>query len=122
TRTHSPWVNWTSVPSSANQPFSAFPSGNFDSLPQVSWITPNLQDDMQNGSVSQGDSWLAANLGAYAQWANTHNSLLIVTFDQSGSGGTNQVPMIISGERVRAGVYSETVNHYNLLRTVEDAF
>ena len=29
---------------------------------QFVWITPNLNDDMHNGSVAQGDAWLQANL------------------------------------------------------------
>ena len=31
-------------------------------LPAFSYITPNLMDDMHNGTIAQGDSWLQTNL------------------------------------------------------------
>src|SRR5262245_7594898 len=42
---------------------------------------------MHNGhpleSIPKGDRWLRDNLDRYYQWAKTHNSLLIVTFDEN---------------------------------------
>ena len=42
---------------------------------------------MHNGSpadsIPAGDTWLRQNLDGYYQWAKTHNSLLIVTFDEN---------------------------------------
>jgi phosphatidylinositol-3-phosphatase len=35
--------------------------------------------------VRQGDQWLKDQLGAYADWAKTHNSPLVVTFDEDGA-------------------------------------
>ena len=79
-RKHNPWVNFSNVPSSQNLRFSRFPT-DFTTLPTVSIVVPNLNDDMHDGSVSTGDTWAKNHIDAYAQWAKTHNSLLIVTFD-----------------------------------------
>jgi hypothetical protein len=120
-RKHNPWVNFSNVPAASNQPFTSFPS-DFGTLPTVSFVIPNLQDDMHDGTVQQGDTWLRNNMDAYAQWAKTHNSLLVVTWDEDDNSANNQIPTIITGAGVTAGSYSETINHYNVLRTLEDAY
>jgi len=122
-RKHSPWINFTNVPSSANQPFSSFPgSSSYSTLPTVSFVIPNLNDDMHDGTIQQGDTWLKNNIDAYAQWAKKNNSLLIVTWDEDDSSQSNQIPTIFVGQSVKAGSYSETINHYNVLRTLEDMY
>ena len=122
-RKHNPWVNFTNVPSSDNLPFTSFPSSaNYASLPTVSWVVPNLLDDMHDGTIQQGDTWLQTNIDAYAQWAKTHNSLLIVTWDEDDSSMSNQVPTVFYGAGVKTGQYSEHINHFNVLRTVEDMY
>lgn len=55
----------------------------------------------------------------------THNSLLIVTWDEDGSTGQarNQlIPTVLVGANLKAGNYGKTINHYNLLRTIEDMY
>jgi acid phosphatase len=116
-RKHSPWVNFSNVPSSDNQPFSGFlSSSNYKALPTVSLVIPNLNNDMHDGTVQQGDTWLKHNINAYAQWAKQNNSLLIITWDEDDGSQSNQIPTILVGQSVKAGTYSETINHYNVLR------
>lgn len=120
-RKHNPWVNFTNVPSADNRTFAAFPT-DFATLPTVSVVVPNLLDDMHDGTVAQGDTWLQNNIDAYAQWAKTHNSDLIVTWDEDDNSSNNQIPTIAVGAHVKSGTYSETINHYNVLRTIEDFY
>jgi phosphatidylinositol-3-phosphatase len=121
-RKHSPWVNFSDIPTSANQPYSSFPK-DFSKLPTVAWVTPNLQDDMHDGSIQQGDAWLKKNIDGYVQWAKTHNSLLIITWDEDeDDGGNNAIPTIFAGAHVKSGQYPEKINHYSVLRTLEDAY
>jgi hypothetical protein len=47
---------------------------------------------MHDGTIRMGDDWLRANLAAYAQWARTHNSLLIITFDETVSPAQTKFP------------------------------
>ena len=116
---HSPWAAFSDLAPSTNQPWSAWPT-SFDQLPTVAFVTPNLCDDMHDCSVDVGDQWLRKNLSAYANWAPTHNSLLIVTFDESESTyGDNGIVTLIDGARVRSGQVGEPVNHYRLLGTIE---
>jgi hypothetical protein len=77
---------------------------------------------MHDCSVSTGDTWLKNNVDAYAQWARTHNSLLIFTFDEDDSAGNNRIATIFYGAGVKTGTYTETINHYTVLRTLEDMY
>jgi hypothetical protein len=120
-RKHNPWVQFTNVPAELNQPFSAFPK-DYAQLPTVSFVIPNHQDDMHDGTVRQADSWLKEHLGAYAEWAKTHNSLLIVTWDEDDNSKLNHIPTVFAGPMVKQGKYDEKINHYNVLRTVEELY
>ena len=121
-RKHVPWVNFDNVPSADNRQFSAWPSADFTQLPTVSFVIPNLCDDMNSCPISTGDTWLQNNIDSYAQWAKTHNSVLIVTWDEDDSSGNNQIATIFYGAGIKPGTYSESINHYNVLRTIEDAY
>jgi phosphatidylinositol-3-phosphatase len=122
-RKHNPSVNFSDLPASTNLRFSDFPtSTGYSSLPTVSLVDPNLQNDMHDGTIQQGDTWLQNNMDAYAQWAKTHNSLLIVTWDEDDSSQSNQIPTLFVGANVTPGSYSERINHFSVLRTLEDAY
>jgi phospholipase C len=117
-RKHNPWVNFTNVPSSSNVRFTAFPT-DFTTLPKVSVVVPNLCNDMHDCSVATGDAWLNSHLGGYATWARTHNSLLLVTFDEDDRSASNRVPTLFFGAHVATGSYAERITHYTVLRTLQ---
>ncbi|MEU4286839.1 alkaline phosphatase family protein [Kribbella sp. NPDC026596] len=122
-RKHNGWVNFSSVPAASNLQFSDFPSSaNYASLPTVSFVTPNMCNDMHDCSVGTGDTWLKNNLNAYAQWAKTHNSLLIVTFDEDNGGSSNHIFTAFVGAHTQVGSFSNQINHYNVLSTIESAY
>jgi hypothetical protein len=119
-RRHVPWVNFSNLPRSVNLPWSAFPAGDFARLPTVSFVIPDVCHDMHDCSVATGDAWLKANIGPYAAWAMTHDSLLIVDFDENDGDPGNQIPTIFYGQRVRPGRSGQPITHYSVLRTIED--
>ncbi len=123
-RKHNPWVNFPSVPASANLPLTAFTalSADYAALPAVSFVVPNLQNDMHDGTIAQGDSWLQSNLGGYVDWAEQHNSLMILTWDEDDNRAANRIPTIILGAGVAPGAYPEHIDHYSILRTIQDAY
>ncbi|QNE21313.1 acid phosphatase [Kribbella qitaiheensis] len=121
-RKHNGWVNFSSVPATSNLRFSTFPSStNYASLPAVSYVSPNMCNDMHDCSVGTGDTWLKNNLDAYAQWAKTHNSLLIITFDEDNGGSSNHIFTAFVGAHTQVGSFSNQINHYNVLSTIESA-
>lgn len=122
-RKHVPWASFTNIPSSRSLPFSAFPPpGNYASLPTVSIVIPNLDNDMHDGSITQGDTWLYQNLSQYASWARANNSLLILTWDEDDNTPRNQIPTVFYGASVRPGIYNEPISHYNVLSTLEEMY
>lgn len=120
-RKHNPWVNFSNVPTSANRPLAGFPT-DYATLPDVSIVVPNLNNDMHDGTIAQGDSWVQDHLDGYVQWAKTHNSVFVLTFDEDDNNLGNQIPTILTGERILPGSYSEHIDHYSILRTLQDAF
>jgi len=128
-RRHNPWVNFdtgaNAVPASANRPFVPdWPTtaAGFAALPTVSIVVPNLMNDMHDGSIAQGDAWFWNNLSGYYEWAKTHNSLLILTFDEDDFGAGNQIFTLFLGPMVVPGQYPGRITHLNLLRTIEDMY
>jgi len=119
-RGHDPWARFSNVPAASNQPFTVFPTGNFDNLPLVAIVVPSRDHAMHDGAIQAGDAWLETHLGPYVQWANANHGLLIVTWAEGEPGGNNQIETLLCGPMVQPGRYAQTVNHYNLLRTVEE--
>jgi hypothetical protein len=121
-RKHNPWADFADVPPSANRPFTDFPkSKDFASLPTVSFVVPNQENDMHSGSIRAADDWLRGHMRKYVRWARRHNSLLILTWDE-GSGDDNHIATVFAGAHVRRGRYDQPANHYDLLRTVQDMY
>jgi hypothetical protein len=120
-RKHNSWVDFTNVPAASNRTYADFPA-DYATLPTVAFVTPDMCNDMHDCSVATGDTWLRTHLDGYAQWAKTHNSLLVVTFDEDNSLSLNHIYTTFVGEHVTAGAYSEKITHYTVLRTIEDAY
>jgi len=121
-RKHVPWANFTNVPPANSVPFSSFPMGNYASLPTVSFVIPNNDNNMHDGSIAAGDAWLNRQLSGYANWAVSNNSLLIVTWDEDDNSSRNQIPTVIYGGHVQPGTYNEQISHYNVLSTCEQMY
>lgn len=130
-RKHAPWVNWqgdkeNNIPPSSNQPLTSFPT-DFSQLPTLSFVIPNEGNDMHNpiggdeASILRADQWLKDHLSAYVEWADTHNSLLIFTFDEAQGSDLahNRIATFFVGPMVKPGRYNEAINHYSVLRTIE---
>jgi hypothetical protein len=106
---------------------------DYSFLPTVSFVVPDLLHDMHEqppfvypdpGVIAGGDTWLRDNLGWYANWATSHRSLLIVTWDEGDRTPDNHIATIVTGDPllVRAGISEQRVNHFSLLRTIEDLY
>jgi hypothetical protein len=143
---HCPWVNWqqfgtarqaNAIPANLSVPFvtpdanpGTLPSSfyfptDYARLPTLSLVIPNAQHEMDRGSVHDGDKWLQTYMDGYVRWARGHNSLLIVTWDEDGKDRQAKdqwIPTIMVGAHLKPGPSGKAINHYNLLRTVEDMY
>ncbi len=97
-----------------------------DTLAAFTWITPNLQNDMHDGTVAQGDNWLATYLPLILKskaYLNGDVAVLVVWDEQNSSTFGGPTPNIFISPYVTAGtVSSTTINHYSVLRGLENAF
>jgi phosphatidylinositol-3-phosphatase len=93
--------------------------------PAFGWITPNMLDDMHDGTIAQGDTWLSQQIPALLAspaWTE-RDSLLVITWDEDDNAPGNQVATIVIADQVPAGFKSAVAyTHYSLLRTVEVAW
>ncbi len=120
-RKHVPWVNFGDLPKSTDRPFSAFPK-RFNALPTLSFVTPNLNHDMHDGTIRQADNWMKRRLGRYVAAAKRDGGLVVITWDEDDGSVPNRIPTIVVGADVRPGRYAERIDHYRLLRTLEAAY
>ena len=102
-------------------------------LPAFSFITPNLIDDMHDGTIADGNKWLAANLPTILNSPEytSGSTAVFITWDE-GEGGTAtkcatnktdvgcHVATIVISPSTKPGTRSATLfNHYSLLGTAE---
>ena len=117
-RKHVPWTDFTKIPGSVSV---VYPGPLKKPPSPFTWITPNMCNDMHDCSISTGDTWAKKNLPKLIDWDQANNGLLILTFDENDLSPGNQIPTILIGN-VNPGQYSQTINHYSVLRTIEDIF
>jgi hypothetical protein len=105
-----------------------------NTLPAFSFVTPNVIDDMHDGTIAQGDTWLANNLPTIFKSNDFRRgtTAVFLTWDE-GSGDTSvdcaanttdgscHVATIVVSPSTVPGTTSVTLfNHYSLLRTAEE--
>lgn len=119
-RKHNPWVDFTNVPSSSNLVYTSFPKNP----PTLTFIVPNLCNDMHNCSTQTGDTWLKKHLPPILSYNKAHDGLFILTWDEADPdySGKNQIPTLLIGPTVTPGKYNQHVTHYSVLRTIEQIF
>jgi hypothetical protein len=136
---HNPAAYYTSLPGCAAGDVP-YPQLRTDlargTLPAFSFITPNLLHDMHDGTIAQGDAWLASNLPAILGSGpyRVGTTAVFITWDE-GSGGypvedcdnttstdaSCRVATIVISPGTPAGTRSGAFfSHYSLLATTEE--
>jgi hypothetical protein len=96
------------------------PLSGFDAqhLPDFAFVVPDLCHDMHDCSVATGDVWLKRFVTPLLRVADT---VVFVVFDEGTR--SNTVAALALGTAVRShSVFARRVDHYGLLRTVEEMF
>jgi hypothetical protein len=96
-------------------PLTRFKPG---ALPDFAFVVPDFCHSMHDCSVATGDRWLR---GFVMPLLKLPRTVVFVVFDEGR--GPNHVAALALGTLVRPGsVYAGRVDHYGLLRTLEDAW
>jgi phosphatidylinositol-3-phosphatase len=93
--------------------------------PSYGWITPNMTDDMHDGTVAQGDTWLSVAVPALlsSDAFTQRQSLLFITWDENDDAPGNEVATLVIAKGIPAGFKSQVpYTHYSLLRTIEESW
>lgn len=101
------------------------------SLPDFVWITPDQCHDMHSCPAAQGDAWLktwVSKILDSSAWKD--GGALFITFDEGttndgccGQDGGGHIATLVISPNVKAGARSATpIDHYGLLRTIENAW
>ena len=136
---HNPFAMLSDVAdnaSVANQvicPFTQFATDVANNtLPEFSFIVPDVNDDAHNGTPQQADSWLQANivvpLSSDSAFAAGGDGVLIVDFDEAATSDTEygggRISPVLWGPNVKVG-YQQTsatvYQHESMLRTMMEA-
>ena len=93
-----------------------------NTLPKYAFITPNLMDDMHDGTIAEGDAWLARELPKIlGSEAFNHGGIVFLLWDE-GSGLTpgDDPPFIAISANAKGG-YVSTIDYdtSSYLLTVE---
>ncbi|MBC5823279.1 MAG: acid phosphatase [Candidatus Eremiobacteraeota bacterium] len=121
TRNHVPSIMFSDISKMRTMPYTqmAVDLAN-DRYPALAFISPNLCDDMHNCPIGTADAWLALNLAPIIRYDAANNGLLILTYDESlDSDPANHIATILVGPMVKNVRSSQNINHYNVLRTIE---
>jgi acid phosphatase len=136
---HNPFAMLSDVaddPQVANQTIWPFTQFAIDlangTLPEFSYIVPNVDDDAHDGTAQQADLWLETNivipLSSNAAFAPGGDGVLVVEFDEADDSDTTDggghIAPVLWGPIVKAG-YTQTSNtlyqHQSMLRTLMES-
>jgi phosphatidylinositol-3-phosphatase len=131
---HNPAEYYTDVSAQCatnDVPMGSTTSGAFRSdvvkgtLPTFSTVTPNLNNDMHDGSIQQADSWLGGwipQITGGPDYQAGHLTIVIVWDEGSGDGNVpSTVAMVAMSPYIAPGTKSSThFTHSSLLKAAED--
>jgi len=132
---HDPFLYFTNIRTNPARCNRVVPLTQFDAdltsghTPDFAWITPNLIHDMHDGTIADGDRWLASFVPKILQsdtWKQ--GGELIITWDEGqgnagccGIAAGGRVPLLVITPSGPKGDHIGTpLTHYSLLRAVED--
>jgi len=95
-----------------------------NTVPKYAFITPNLDHDMHDGSIAQGDAWLKTELAKImATDAYKNGGVIFLLWDEgdtSGGGAADDPPFIVISPLVKGGMVSQVpYDTSSYLKTVQ---
>jgi hypothetical protein len=129
-RKHVPFINFTAIRSSSKRCRNIVAASQFagdraaQAVPNYAFFSPDRDNDGHDTNLVHASTWLRGFLEPLlGDAAFMSRTLIIVTFDESASDNGNQIYTVFLGPMVKKRhVEPQTINHYNVLRTIEDNF
>jgi hypothetical protein len=96
-----------------------------DTLPAFAFVTPNLLNDMHNGTVTQGDNWMFTYLPlvlASKAYLSGEMAIFVLWDEQNTFSSGGPTPNFFVSPYITAGTFSSTLmNHFAALGSAESA-
>jgi acid phosphatase len=125
-RKHNPAISYTSVSGNKAACANITNLAAFDpAAANFEFITPNMINDMHDGTVADGDNFLKAFLPKITSSPAFANSVVYVTFDEGTtnvSGGGHIFTLAITPNMTPGYKAAGAYTHYSMLRTIEQAW
>ena len=123
-RKHNPVISFESVRLNPAECANVQPLANFDPTVNFSFVTPNMTNDMHDGTIEQGDAFLQAFLPLVTSSPDWAHTLLIVSFDEGTTtvNGGGHIYTAAAAPWLSHATVATTYNHYSVLRTIEEIF
>jgi hypothetical protein len=134
---HDPFVFFQDVsgstPSSSNaycaahhKPYSSFVADLAGgTMPAYVFITPNLCNDMHGATgcpsgsnITTGDTWLSNELPRILTYANAHDSVVYLIWDEGSNNQT--IPFLAFGPHIKTGTSATVYTHSSQLKSIEE--
>jgi hypothetical protein len=98
-------------------PFGARP----DLSARFTFVTPNLSNDMHDGSIGDGDRFLQSYVPALMATPQyrSRNTVIFITWDENEGASGNRVPSVVISPFTHGVRDATPYTHYSLLRTTE---
>jgi phosphatidylinositol-3-phosphatase len=113
------YVNLTTDCGRYNVPLSDPP----DLSARFTFVTPNLINDMHDGTVADGDRWLSSfvpKLLASDEYKGGRTAVF-VTWDEDDTLSDNHIPTLVIAPSVAPGTtLAERFDHYSMLRATQE--
>jgi hypothetical protein len=117
---HNPETYYTNLGQECSRydvPFGAKP----DLSARFTFVTPNLINDMHDGSIGDGDRFLQSYVPALMATPQyrSRNTVIFITWDENDGEGGNRVPCIVISPFTHGVRDGTRYTHSSLLRTTE---
>jgi hypothetical protein len=117
---HNPETYYTNLGQECSRydvPFGARP----DLSARFTFVTPNLINDMHDGSIGDGDRFLQAYVPALMATPQyrSGNTVIFIAWDENDGASGNRVPCIVISPFTHGVRDGTRYTHYSLLRTTE---
>jgi len=127
-RKHNPFISFLNVQTNPTRCGKIVPATEFDTdaaagtLPNYVFYIPNGKNDGHDTGVAFADRWFREKFEPLVNNRDfLERTVLITTFDEGSGGSANQVYTSIIGSSVVPGtMVGEPLNHYSLLRMIEE--
>jgi hypothetical protein len=126
-RKHNPFISYDDIRTNPSRCANIVEASEFErdvrngTLPNYSFYVPDLKNDGHDTGVAFAADWYEQQFSSFLNDpVFMKDTIVISTFDESGSSSKNQVYTSIVGGPVKVGTYSTAVSHYSLLQMVEE--